>query len=71
MAERFFGNRTSFQCDFTGSSPNSGFVDSDPKKTKKDGSAKGNWGRACEEDVDKDFLLLSTLTDGLKSLPRR
>jgi len=27
----------------------SGFVDADPKKTKKDGGGKGNWGREGDE----------------------
>ncbi|KZF25629.1 hypothetical protein L228DRAFT_80199 [Xylona heveae TC161] len=30
----------------------SGFVDTDPKKTKKDGGGKGNWGRDGEEVED-------------------
>jgi len=30
----------------------SGHVDADPKKTKKDGSGKGNWGREGDEVQD-------------------
>ncbi|KAL7950375.1 hypothetical protein V8C42DRAFT_118016 [Trichoderma barbatum] len=33
----------------------SGYVDVDPKKVKKDGSGKGNWGSAGEEVVDEGF----------------
>jgi len=29
-----------------------GFVDADPKKTKKDGGGKGNWGHAGDEVED-------------------
>ncbi|KAL7785552.1 hypothetical protein V8C37DRAFT_394027 [Trichoderma ceciliae] len=33
----------------------SGYVDTDPKKIKKDGCGKGNWGSAGEEVVDENF----------------
>ncbi|KAH0527744.1 hypothetical protein TsFJ059_002693 [Trichoderma semiorbis] len=33
----------------------SGYVDVDPKKVKKDGCGKGNWGSAGEEVVDEGF----------------
>lgn len=32
-----------------------GFEGVDPKKTKKNGGGKGNWGGPCEEVVDEDF----------------
>ncbi|KAK3685762.1 hypothetical protein B0T22DRAFT_229025 [Podospora appendiculata] len=32
-----------------------GFADVDPKKTKKNGGGKGNWGGAGEEVVDEPF----------------
>jgi len=32
-----------------------GHVDADPKKTKKNGGGKGNWGGAGEEVVDETF----------------
>lgn len=32
-----------------------GFADTDPKKTKKNGSGKGNWGGMGEEVVDQPF----------------
>jgi hypothetical protein len=32
-----------------------GFADADPKKTKKNGGGKGNWGGAGEEVVDQPF----------------
>jgi len=32
-----------------------GFADADPKKTKKNGGGKGNWGGAGEEVVDEKF----------------
>jgi len=32
-----------------------GFADTDPKKTKKNGGGKGNWGGAGEEVVDQPF----------------
>jgi len=32
-----------------------GFADVDPKKTKKNGGGKGNWGGAFEEVVDQPF----------------
>jgi len=32
-----------------------GFADVDPKKTKKNGGGKGNWGGAGEEVVDHQF----------------
>ncbi|KAK6443756.1 hypothetical protein FP744_10000004 [Trichoderma asperellum] len=33
----------------------SGYVDTDPKKVKKDGCGKGNWGSMGEEVVDENF----------------
>ncbi|KAM0459377.1 hypothetical protein ACHAPV_005564 [Trichoderma viride] len=33
----------------------SGYVDVDPKKVKKDGNGKGNWGSVGEEVVDENF----------------
>jgi len=33
----------------------SGHVDADPKKTKKDGGGKGNWGRSGEESQDYGY----------------
>ncbi|KAG2024458.1 hypothetical protein GB937_003649 [Aspergillus fischeri] len=33
----------------------SGPIDADPKKTKKDGGGKGNWGRSGEEVQDYDY----------------
>merc|ERR1712187_794042 len=33
----------------------SGPVDADPRKTKKDGGGKGNWGRSGEEMQDTDY----------------
>ncbi|KAK0720696.1 hypothetical protein B0H67DRAFT_199705 [Lasiosphaeris hirsuta] len=32
-----------------------GFADTDPKKTKKNGGGKGNWGNAGEEVIDEPF----------------
>lgn len=32
-----------------------GFADQDPKKTKKNGGGRGNWGNAGEEAVDEPF----------------
>ncbi|KAK1760615.1 ATPase-stabilizing factor 15 kDa protein [Echria macrotheca] len=32
-----------------------GFADADPKKTKKNGGGKGNWGNAGEEVIDEPF----------------
>ncbi|OAA62545.1 stf2-like protein [Niveomyces insectorum RCEF 264] len=32
-----------------------GFADTDPKKTKKNGNGKGNWGGVGEEVVDQQF----------------
>ncbi|KAK0727059.1 hypothetical protein B0T26DRAFT_868436 [Lasiosphaeria miniovina] len=32
-----------------------GFADVDPKKTKKNGGGKGNWGNAGEEVIDEPF----------------
>ncbi|CAK7232702.1 hypothetical protein SBRCBS47491_008361 [Sporothrix bragantina] len=32
-----------------------GFADTDPKKTKKNGNGKGNWGGMGEEVVDQTF----------------
>ncbi|KAI9805569.1 MAG: hypothetical protein M1825_000820 [Sarcosagium campestre] len=34
-----------------------GHVESDPKKTKKDGAGKGNWGRSGEEVEDYNYNL--------------
>lgn len=34
-----------------------GFADTDPKKTKKNGGGKGNWGSAGEEVIDESFNL--------------
>ncbi|PON29706.1 hypothetical protein TGAM01_v201072 [Trichoderma gamsii] len=33
----------------------SGYVDVDPKKVKKDGNGKGNWGSVGEEVIDQNF----------------
>lgn len=33
----------------------SGYADADPKKIKKDGGGKGNWGYSGEEVVDENF----------------
>ncbi|KGQ12703.1 hypothetical protein BBAD15_g1541 [Beauveria bassiana D1-5] len=33
----------------------SGYADVDPKKIKKDGAGKGNWGTFHEEIADEDF----------------
>ncbi|KAJ5319419.1 hypothetical protein MYU51_006853 [Penicillium brevicompactum] len=33
----------------------SGPTDADPRKTKKDGGGKGNWGRSGEEVQDYDY----------------
>ncbi|KJZ78239.1 hypothetical protein HIM_02277 [Hirsutella minnesotensis 3608] len=33
----------------------SGHLDADPKKIKKDGGGKGNWGNVGDEVVDEDF----------------
>ncbi|EKV05301.1 Putative STF2-like protein [Penicillium digitatum] len=33
----------------------SGPTDADPRKTKKDGGGKGNWGRSGEEMQDTDY----------------
>ncbi|CAI7662405.1 unnamed protein product [Penicillium bialowiezense] len=33
----------------------SGPTDADPRKTKKDGGGKGNWGRSGEEIQDYDY----------------
>jgi len=51
-----------------------GFVDTDPKKTKKDGGGKGNWGHPGDEIEDYDVNLTkarrrsnsSTLSRGAK-----
>ncbi|KAK4237427.1 ATPase-stabilizing factor 15 kDa protein [Achaetomium macrosporum] len=32
-----------------------GFPDADPKKTKKNGAGKANWGNAGDEAIDQDF----------------
>lgn len=32
-----------------------GFADADPKKTKKNGGGRGNWGNTGEEVVDEPF----------------
>jgi hypothetical protein len=32
-----------------------GFADADPKKTKKNGGGRANWGNAGDEVVDEDF----------------
>ncbi|KAJ2966429.1 hypothetical protein NQ176_g10155 [Zarea fungicola] len=33
----------------------SGYADVDPKKIKKDGGGKGNWGTFAEDVADEDF----------------
>ncbi|GAO15315.1 hypothetical protein UVI_02041380 [Ustilaginoidea virens] len=33
----------------------SGYVDADPKKMKKDGNGKGNWGTIADDVMDHDF----------------
>jgi hypothetical protein len=33
----------------------SGFADADPKKTKKNGGGRANWGNVGDEVVDQDF----------------
>jgi hypothetical protein len=35
----------------------SGPTDADPRKTKKDGGGKGNWGRSGDEVQDYDYAL--------------
>jgi len=35
----------------------SGYVDADPKKTKKNGGGKGNWGAAGDEVQDSGFKM--------------
>ncbi|KAG5987812.1 hypothetical protein E4U52_007198 [Claviceps spartinae] len=32
-----------------------GFADGDPKKVKKDGNGKGNWGTIADDVMDEDF----------------
>lgn len=32
-----------------------GFADADPKKTKKNGGGRANWGNAGDEVIDQDF----------------
>jgi len=34
-----------------------GFVDTDPKKTKKDGGGKGNWGHPGDEVQDTNYAM--------------
>ncbi|PTU17693.1 hypothetical protein P175DRAFT_0511921 [Aspergillus ochraceoroseus IBT 24754] len=38
----------------------SGPVDADPKKTKKNGGGKGNWGRSGEEVQDYEYTFMNT-----------
>ncbi|KAL5050187.1 hypothetical protein BDW71DRAFT_121748 [Aspergillus fruticulosus] len=38
----------------------SGPVDADPRKTKKDGGGKGNWGRSGEEIHDYEYSFMNT-----------
>ncbi|KAL5332251.1 hypothetical protein BJX70DRAFT_393122 [Aspergillus crustosus] len=38
----------------------SGPVDADPRKTKKNGGGKGNWGRSGEEVQDYGYTFLNT-----------
>ncbi|KAL4870608.1 hypothetical protein BDV12DRAFT_165460 [Aspergillus spectabilis] len=38
----------------------SGPVDADPRKTKKNGGGKGNWGRSGEEVQDYEYTFLNT-----------
>ncbi|KAK2867864.1 hypothetical protein FQN49_003393 [Arthroderma sp. PD_2] len=38
----------------------SGHVDADPKKTKKDGGGKGNWGRSGDEVHDYGYTFTNT-----------
>ncbi|KAG6009303.1 hypothetical protein E4U54_008583 [Claviceps lovelessii] len=33
----------------------SGFADTDPKKVKKDGNGRGNWGSIADDVMDHDF----------------
>ncbi|KAL4783253.1 hypothetical protein BJX76DRAFT_348762 [Aspergillus varians] len=37
-----------------------GPVDADPRKTKKNGGGKGNWGRSGEEVQDYEYSLMNT-----------
>jgi hypothetical protein len=37
-----------------------GYVDVDPKKVKKDGGGKGNWGNFGEDIADEDFRFTNT-----------
>ncbi|OJJ03838.1 hypothetical protein ASPVEDRAFT_195669 [Aspergillus versicolor CBS 583.65] len=37
----------------------SGPVDADPRKTKKDGGGKGNWGRSGEEVRDYEYSFMN------------
>ncbi|KAL4801277.1 hypothetical protein BDV18DRAFT_86187 [Aspergillus unguis] len=38
----------------------SGPIDADPRKTKKDGGGKGNWGRSGEEAQDYEYSFMNT-----------
>ncbi|OGE50401.1 hypothetical protein PENARI_c017G06890 [Penicillium arizonense] len=38
----------------------SGPTDADPRKTKKDGGGKGNWGRSGDEMQDYDYKFTNT-----------
>ncbi|ATY59731.1 F1F0-ATP synthase regulatory factor Stf2 [Cordyceps militaris] len=38
----------------------SGYADVDPKKIKKDGAGKGNWGTLHEDIADEDFTFTNT-----------
>ncbi|KOS20388.1 ATPase-stabilizing factor 15 kDa protein [Escovopsis weberi] len=37
-----------------------GFLDADPKKIKKDGGGRGNWGGVGDEVVDEEFTFTNT-----------
>ncbi|KAJ5830253.1 uncharacterized protein N7525_008506 [Penicillium rubens] len=51
QAEGMMGTRENIPRYFAKSGP----TDADPRKTKKDGGGKGNWGRSGEEMQDTDY----------------
>ncbi|KAG6021785.1 hypothetical protein E4U41_002399 [Claviceps citrina] len=38
----------------------SGFADTDPKKIKKDGNGRGNWGTMADDVMDHDFKFVNS-----------
>ncbi|KAL2833660.1 hypothetical protein BJY01DRAFT_253368 [Aspergillus pseudoustus] len=46
----------------------SGPVDADPRKTKKNGGGKGNWGRSGEEVQDYEYTFMNTRRHSNSSL---